>query len=39
MAKAVGFDNDVNLPIICRHCGICAHYCPHGCLTAQEVPD
>lgn len=31
-ARAVNFDEDTNLPIICHHCGICARFCPHKCL-------
>ena len=39
MVRAVDFDEDLKLPIICHHCGICADYCPHGCLSVEEVPD
>ena len=39
MAKAVSFDVETRTPIICNHCGICAQYCPHGCLVIREVPD
>jgi Fe-S-cluster-containing dehydrogenase component len=31
-ARAVNFDEDLGVPIICHHCGICARFCPHGCL-------
>lgn len=34
---AVSFDEDINKPIICRHCGACAQFCPHQCLTMEEV--
>ena len=34
---AVNFDEDEHTPIICKHCGICAQYCPHECLTMEEV--
>jgi NAD-dependent dihydropyrimidine dehydrogenase PreA subunit len=27
------------LPLICHHCGMCAKYCPHECITQEEVPD
>ena len=37
--EAVKFDNDTNKPIICHHCGVCANFCPHGCLQLIEVPD
>ena len=39
IVHAIGFDKDERLPIVCRHCGLCARYCPHGCLEMQEVPD
>lgn len=39
VAHAVGFDNDLRKPIICHHCGQCAKYCPHGCLSMEEIPD
>ena len=37
-AMAISFNNDIGKPIICRHCGICSHYCPHHCLTLKETP-
>ena len=37
--NAVFFDEDLNLPIICHHCGLCARYCPHDCLTLEETHD
>jgi Fe-S-cluster-containing dehydrogenase component len=39
MMQAIGHDEDTNTPIVCNHCGICARYCPHECLSVQEVPD
>jgi len=39
MLRAVGYDYELHQPIICHHCGMCAHYCPHGCLTMLDVPD
>jgi NAD-dependent dihydropyrimidine dehydrogenase PreA subunit len=39
MAHAIGFDNEKQKPIICHHCGSCAKYCPHGCLTMLTVSD
>ena len=36
---AVDFDEDVQKPIICHHCGMCTRYCPHGCLSMADVPD
>lgn len=39
MAQAIGFDEEERLPIVCHHCGVCARFCPHGCLIVREVPD
>ncbi len=39
IAGAVGFDEDEHLPIICKHCGVCAQYCPHDCLIMEEVEE
>jgi len=39
MVNAVDFDEELKQPIICHHCGMCARYCPHGCLSMREVPD
>lgn len=32
---AVNFDEDCNKPIICKHCGVCARFCPHECLKLE----
>ncbi|MCL2853666.1 MAG: [Fe-S]-binding protein [Defluviitaleaceae bacterium] len=37
--NAVNFDEDLNEPIICHHCGLCVRYCPHECLSVVEVND
>lgn len=34
---AVNFDEYENKPIICKHCGVCARFCPHECLTMEDV--
>ena len=39
MVHAISFDADANKPLICRHCGLCARYCPHDCLTLVDVPE
>ena len=39
IVQAIGYDEDVRKPIICHHCGVCAQYCPHGCLVVEEVQD
>lgn len=36
--QAVFFDEETHKPIICRHCGSCARFCPHQCLQIEEVP-
>lgn len=35
--RAIKFDEETKKPIICKHCGVCAKFCPHGCLTMKEV--
>jgi len=35
--RAVNFDVETKKPIICRHCGICARFCPHDCLTMADT--
>ncbi len=37
--QAVFFDEETNKPIICRHCGSCARFCPHQCLVMEEVAE
>ena len=37
--RAVNFDEETKKPIICRHCGICAHFCPHNCLQMVEAEE
>ena len=39
MVRAIEFDTDERKPIVCVHCGVCARFCPHGCLIVREVPD
>ena len=34
--RAVNFDKETQKPIICSHCGVCATFCPHGCLVMTE---
>ncbi|MCB8814361.1 4Fe-4S binding protein [Desulfosporosinus shakirovi] len=33
---AIYFDLDTKRPIVCKHCGVCARFCPHGCLRLLE---
>lgn len=33
---AIFWDDETNKPMICLHCGYCAHYCPHGVLKVVE---
>ena len=39
IVQAISYDEDTCKPIICRHCGACASYCPHKCINVIEVPD
>lgn len=39
VVSGVQIDEEKNQPIICKHCGVCARYCPHECLTMKEVSD
>lgn len=34
--RAINFDEETNKPIICRHCGVCARFCPHDCLQMVD---
>ena len=36
IVNAVHFTAKNAYPIICKHCGVCARYCPHNCLTMEE---
>lgn len=39
LIQAIKFDDEMQLPIVCNHCGVCMRYCPHDCLSVQEVED
>ena len=39
LMQAIKFDDDTRQPIVCHHCGVCARYCPHDCLSVQEVDE
>ena len=32
---AIAWNEEINKPIICLHCGYCARYCPHGVIKAD----
>lgn len=34
---AVHYDEEEKMPIICKHCGVCARFCPHDCLRMEDV--
>ena len=34
--NAIYFDPETRNPIVCKHCGVCARFCPHGCLQLTE---
>ncbi len=33
---AVYWDDEINKPMICVHCGFCIRFCPHGVLGLQK---
>lgn len=33
---AIFWDDEINKPMICIHCGYCVHYCPHGVLGMKK---
>ncbi len=35
--KALQWDAEKRMPIICRHCGICVSFCPNGVLEMRSV--
>ena len=37
LAEAIHMDQETKTPIVCIHCGVCVKFCPHGCLTVEEV--
>jgi len=36
--SAAHYDEVENQPIICKHCGVCARFCPHECLMMEDIP-
>ena len=39
IVQAIHFVSGDSYPIICKHCGICVRYCPHGCLRMGVKSD
>jgi Fe-S-cluster-containing dehydrogenase component len=37
--RAAHFDDTEKKPLICKHCGVCAKFCPHDCLRMEECSD
>lgn len=37
--SAAHYDELEDQPIICKHCGVCARFCPHECLMMEDVPN
>ena len=37
--RAVNYDEETGKPIICRHCGVCVRFCPHGCLQMTQAKE
>jgi Fe-S-cluster-containing dehydrogenase component len=35
--QAAFFDESEKKPLICKHCGMCTKFCPHGCLVMEDV--
>jgi len=33
---AVFWDDEINKPMICNQCGVCAQFCPHGVLKLEK---
>lgn len=33
---AVFWDDEIQKPMICTHCGVCAKFCPHGVLLLER---
>lgn len=36
---ALQWDTEKKIPLVCRHCGICADYCPNNVLSLVEVEE
>ncbi len=34
---AIFWDDEINKPMICNHCGYCARFCPHMVLKLEEA--
>jgi len=34
---AVFWNEEINKPMICTHCGYCVDFCPHGVLKMEEI--
>lgn len=39
IAGAIHYDSDDSFPVVCKHCSMCAKYCPHKCLSMEETSD
>ncbi|MGI5837854.1 MAG: 4Fe-4S dicluster domain-containing protein [Chloroflexota bacterium] len=35
--RGIHYDEELGYPVVCAHCGICARFCPHGCLALEDV--
>ena len=36
---AIFWDEEMNKPVICVHCGVCVNYCPYGVLKLEKKGD
>lgn len=35
--RGIRYLDELGYPVVCVHCGVCAKYCPHGCLVMEDV--
>lgn len=36
IVNGIHWDKEDNNPLICKHCGVCAKFCPHDCLVIEK---
>jgi len=39
MIKAMRFDEELKIPLVCKYCGICAQFCPHDVIALEEISE
>lgn len=35
--RGIHYEERLGYPVVCSHCGVCAAFCPHGCLELEET--